>query len=66
MIIYCAPTLLTYYTTVRQDDEIWQKLKAYEELLLKLVSQVDDGDQQAIQRAILMVQLLYCKMKNLK
>ena len=64
MIVYCPTTLLTYYTTVRQDDEIWQKLKAYEELLLKLVSQVDDDDQQAIQKAILMVQPLYCKTKN--
>lgn len=59
-------TLLTYYITVRQNDEIWQKLKAYEELLLKMVSQVDDDDQQAIQKAILMVQPLCCKTKNFK
>ena len=64
MVISCPPTLLTYYTTIRQDDEIWQKLKVYEELLLKLVSQVDDDDQQAIQKAILMVQPLYCKIMN--
>lgn len=42
-------------STVRQDDEIWQKLKAYEELLLRFVPQVDDDDQQAIQDAVLMV-----------
>ena len=66
MIIYCPTTLLTCYTTVRQDDAIWQKLKAYEELLLKLVSQVDDDDQQAIQKAILMVQPLHRKIQNYK
>lgn len=38
----------------RQDDDILQKLKVYEDLLLKLVPQVDDDDQQAIQDAILM------------
>ena len=66
-MMICWPlTLLTYYTTDRQDDAIWQKLKAYEELLLKLVSQVDDDDQQAIQRAILMVQPLHRKIKNIK
>ena len=41
--------------TLRQDDEIWQKLKAYEELLLKFVPQLDEDDQQAVQDAILMV-----------
>lgn len=41
--------------TFRQDDDLWQKLKAYENLLLKFVPQVDDDDQQAIQDAILMV-----------
>ena len=39
----------------RQDDRLWQKLKAYENLLLKFVPQVDDDDQQAIQDAIHMV-----------
>ena len=41
--------------TLRQDDEIWQKLKAYEELLLKFVPQLDEDNQQAVQDAILMV-----------
>lgn len=41
--------------TFRQDNDVWQKLKAYENLLLKFVPQVDDDDQQAIQDAILMV-----------
>ena len=47
-------TPLTQHT-LRQDDEIWQKLKAYEELLLKFVPQLDEDDQQAVQDAILMV-----------
>lgn len=34
---------------------MWQKLKAYEELLLRLVPQVDEDDQKEIQDAILMV-----------
>lgn len=41
--------------TLRQDDEIWQKLKAYEELLLKFVPQLDEDNQQAVQDAIMMV-----------
>ena len=41
--------------TLRQDDEIWQKLKAYEELLLKFVPQLDEDNQKAVQDAILMV-----------
>lgn len=46
----------------RQDDDLWQKLKAYENLLLKFAPLVDDDDQQDIQDAILMV--LYQKSEG--
>lgn len=38
--------------TRRQEDEIWQKLNAYTDLLVKVLPQVDDDDRRAIQNAM--------------
>lgn len=44
-----------------ETDNLWQKVKAYEALLLQVIPQVDDHDQQAIQNALLLVLNLLLK-----
>lgn len=42
----------------RQDDGLLHKVKIYEDLLLRVASQVDDEDKKAIQKAMLLVSYL--------
>ena len=46
---------ITNLNEYRQDENLWEKLKTYEELLLRFVSQVDDDDQRSIQDALRLV-----------
>ena len=46
---------VTNLNEYRQDENLWGKLKIYEELLLRFLSQVDDDDQRSIQDALRLV-----------
>ena len=44
--------LITADASHRQIDDLWQRAKAYETLLMDFVSKVDSDGQQAIQNAL--------------
>lgn len=40
-------------------DNLWQKVMAYEALILKLIPYIDNDDQQAIQDALSLVPIFF-------